>query len=206
MCIATSFYENFNMRRYVVSLVGSHFVTWGISMINLIILSLLDTEIFGDVGTGFCWISKNYYFLRFSMYYVWIFICWIFNLIVLILVTIELLRRKYSDVRMFSKLSGRVALYSAVFLICWIPGFSIRVFEIFDHNIKSDLYFLGLIHLFSINTISFYIAIIFIYSENILREYGIVSKKSKSIHLNVMRISSHGKTFETSNLIQKDES
>ena len=172
-------------------MIFSHLISWGFPMISVLILCGFGNEIFKDLGTGFCWIRPESYDLRFFLYYIWIGICWLFNMSMLILVTYRILRLKFSNIKLFSNISGRVALYGAVFILCWIIGFVIRVIEIFDLKFRAG--FFGSIHLFLINSTSFYIAIVFIYCENILKEYTSCCNifRSKNVHLNVVRISTN---------------
>jgi hypothetical protein len=187
------------MTKYIYSLFFSHLIAWGVPMISVFILSFSNPEIFADVGPSFCWIRARFVMERFFLYYIWIFICWIFNLTMLILVTLKIFRTRYlTNVKLLSNISGRVALYGAIFVFCWIIGFTIRTIEIFYPNFNSS--FLGSIHLFLINSISFYIAIIFIYCENVIEEYRLFCNCNRETnqHLNVVKIPGYNEeNFET---------
>eukprot|EP01080_Neovahlkampfia_damariscottae_P006172 gene6172-10179_t len=189
MSIATTFYEKLTPKKYIFSLVLSHLISWGFPMLTVMILSGYHAKIFKDLGTGFCWIHSDFYGLRFFLFYLWIGCCWLFNLVMFILVTYKILKFRFSKIKLFTSISVRVALYGLVFVLCWIIGFIVRTVEVFDRSFHAG--FFNSIHLFLINSTCFYLALIFIYCENILKEYTICCHFKPDRHLNVVQVSSY---------------
>lgn len=171
--LSVSFMHDLNEYRSKL-LISSHFICWGLPLISPIMLMTYPVQTFSS-ESGFCWISPKNPNLRFFLYYFWVIIVWIFNIIVFGLLSIQLCRLRYMKQSTKNSLSLRVILYTAVFIFCWIIGVTIRIIQIFDPDWNNET--LKNIHAFLISSNSFFFSLAFIYCENLLEEYSIDCKE-----------------------------
>lgn len=139
-----------------------------------------------DNNNNRCWISVQLPFLRIFCFYIWAILSVAWNLFWLICVTVILLKEyKYDLCKPISALSGRIAMYAVVFVLCWIWGALIRIIQLFDMTFSVPT--LMWIHTVLSISCPFWIAIVFTIVERIWIVYWNLSC-SKSIRLGIWKL------------------
>jgi hypothetical protein len=162
------------LKRRIGKVTIFHVFSIGLSSLLNFILFIYPEDFYSTQG-GFCWISASSPILRFSTFYVWAVLTFIVNLLIFLilsfkLIFIRLCKSNYFNLKLYLKnLSGKVLLYSFIFVLCWFPGTLLRFIQIFSPTFSTP--YINFPHTFLINFQTFLISIVFIFCENLYDEY-----------------------------------